>query len=96
MKLVCGDTSWNEVVIYAEFVLFGFILFLLILYSYIRIFIIIQKLPSVVERSKAFSTCSSHLMAVELFYESGITTYLPPKPVTWQEEKKCFLFSMQL
>ncbi|XP_027716658.1 olfactory receptor 10AG1-like [Vombatus ursinus] len=79
MKLVSGDISWNEVLMYADAVLFGFIPFLLILYSYIRIFITIQKLPSVVGRSKAFSTCSSHLMVVGLFFGSGIIAYLQPK-----------------
>ncbi|XP_036621299.1 olfactory receptor 10AG1-like [Trichosurus vulpecula] len=79
MKLACGDKSWNEVLVYAEVSLFGFIPFLLILYSYIRIFITIQKLPSAIGRSKAFSTCSSHLMVVGLFYGSGIIAYLQPK-----------------
>ncbi|XP_068947104.1 olfactory receptor 10AG1-like [Petaurus breviceps papuanus] len=79
IKLACGDTSWNEVLLYGVVVLFGFIPFLLILYSYVRIFITIQKLPSVVGRSKAFSTCSSHLMVVGLFYGSGIIAYVQPK-----------------
>ncbi|XP_003773870.1 olfactory receptor 10AG1-like [Sarcophilus harrisii] len=79
MKLACGDTFWNEVLFYTVVVLFAFIPFLLILYSYIRIFITIQKLPSVMGRSKAFSTCTSHLMVVGLFYGSGIIEYLQPK-----------------
>ncbi|XP_074083941.1 olfactory receptor 10AG1-like [Macrotis lagotis] len=79
MKLACGDISWSEFSVYADAVLFGFTPFLLILYSYTRIFITIQKLPSVTGRSKAFSTCSSHLMVVGLFYGSGLITYLKPK-----------------
>ncbi|XP_001373971.3 olfactory receptor 10AG1-like [Monodelphis domestica] len=79
MKLACGNTTWNEILVYVEVVSFGFIPFVLILYSYIKIFITIQKLPSVMGRSKAFSTCSSHLMVVVLFYGSGIVAYLQPK-----------------
>ncbi|KAM8971077.1 olfactory receptor 10AG1-like [Sarcophilus harrisii] len=79
MKLACGDKFWNEVSFYTLVVLFSFIPFLLILYSYIRIFITIQNLPSVMGRSKAFSTCSSHLIVVVLFYVSGAITYLLPK-----------------
>ncbi|KAM8971076.1 olfactory receptor 10AG1-like [Sarcophilus harrisii] len=79
MKLACEDTFWNEVTFYTIIVLFAFIPFLLIFYSYIRIFITIQKLPSIIGRSKAFSTCSSHLMVVTLFYGSGIISYLQSK-----------------
>ncbi|XP_074087879.1 olfactory receptor 10AG1-like [Macrotis lagotis] len=79
MMLSCGDTFWNEVSVYADTVLFGFFPFLLILSSYIRIFISIHKLPTVIGRSKTFSTCSSHLRVMGLFYGSGIIAYLQPK-----------------
>ncbi|XP_074087895.1 olfactory receptor 10AG1-like [Macrotis lagotis] len=81
MKLACGDTSWNEVMAYADSVIFGFVPLLLILFSYNRIFMTIRKLPSGMGRSKAFSTCSSHLMVVGLFYGSGIIAYLQPKTI---------------
>ncbi|XP_074087881.1 olfactory receptor 10AG1-like [Macrotis lagotis] len=79
MMLSCGDTFWNEVSVYADTVLFGFFPFLLIISSYTRIFISIHKLPTVIGRSKAFSTCSSHLIVMGLFYGSGIIAYLQPK-----------------
>ncbi|XP_074087885.1 olfactory receptor 10AG1-like [Macrotis lagotis] len=79
IMLTCGDTFWNEVSLYSDTVLFGFFPFLLILYSYTRIFISIHKLPTEIGRSKAFSTCSSHLIVMGLFYGSGIIAHLQIK-----------------
>ncbi|XP_027716665.1 olfactory receptor 10AG1-like [Vombatus ursinus] len=79
MKLTCGDTSGDEFFIYFDCVLFGLIPFLLILLSYIRILSTILKLPSTTGRYKAFSTCSSHLIVVCLFYGSGFIAYLQSK-----------------
>ncbi|XP_074131987.1 olfactory receptor 10AG1-like [Sminthopsis crassicaudata] len=76
MKLACGDTSWYKFFIYFDCFLFGLIPFFLILFSYIRILCAILKLPSATGRSKAFSTCSSHLIVVCLFYGSGLIAYL--------------------
>ncbi|XP_074131991.1 olfactory receptor 10AG1-like [Sminthopsis crassicaudata] len=76
MKLTCGDTSWDKFFIYFDCFLFGLIPFILILFSYIRILNAILKLPSTTGRSKAFSTCSSHLIVVCLFYGSGFIAYL--------------------
>ncbi|KAM9659486.1 olfactory receptor 10AG1-like [Trichechus inunguis] len=78
LKLACGDIFVNETVVYISSVLFGMVPFLLILGSYTKIISIILKLPSATSRAKAFSTCSSHLMVVVLFFGSGIITYLRP------------------
>ncbi|XP_043827825.1 olfactory receptor 10AG1-like isoform X2 [Dromiciops gliroides] len=78
LKLACGDISVNEFYSYAGAILFAMIPFLLILLSYIKIITTIQKLPSAMGRQKAFSTCSSHLMVVVLFFGSGIISYLLP------------------
>ncbi|XP_074087898.1 olfactory receptor 10AG1-like [Macrotis lagotis] len=76
MKLACGDTSGIEFFIFFDCFLFAFIPFLLILYSYIRILSTILKLSSITGRSKAFSTCSSHLIVVCLYYGSGVIAYM--------------------
>ncbi|MBZ3873106.1 Olfactory receptor 2D3 [Sciurus carolinensis] len=39
----------------------------------------VLKLPSSTGRTKAFSTCSSHLIVVILFYGSATVTSLKPK-----------------
>ncbi|XP_064145184.1 olfactory receptor 10AG1-like [Loxodonta africana] len=78
LKLACGDTFVNEMLVYTVAVLFGMVPFLLIVGSYSKIMSIILKLPSATSRAKAFSTCSSHLMVVVLFFGSAIITYLRP------------------
>ncbi|XP_061448045.1 olfactory receptor 10A7-like [Rhineura floridana] len=79
VKLVCGDTSINEQIALVEVALLGIIPFALIFMSYMCIASTILKMQSVEGRKKTFSTCSSHLMVVMLFYGSGITVYLKPK-----------------
>ncbi|XP_068947105.1 olfactory receptor 10AG1-like [Petaurus breviceps papuanus] len=79
LQVACGDTSMNELSVYAHVGLFGMILFILILNSYIRIITTIMKLPSATGRSKAFSTCSSHLIVVSLFFVTAIMTHLQTK-----------------
>nr|XP_003422681.2 olfactory receptor 10AG1-like [Loxodonta africana] len=78
LKLACGDTFVNEMLVYILSVLFVMVPFLLILGSYSKIISIILKLPSATSQAKAFSTCSSHLMVVVLFFGSGIIAYLRP------------------
>ncbi|XP_074827495.1 olfactory receptor 10A4-like isoform X2 [Natator depressus] len=75
LKLACTDTYRNEIAVYTIAVTFIMVPFLLILVSYIRIL----SIPSAAGRSKTFSTCSSHLIVVTLFFGSGIVTYLRPK-----------------
>ncbi|XP_016278341.2 olfactory receptor 10AG1-like [Monodelphis domestica] len=75
LKLACGDTSGDEFFLYVDCFLFSLTPFLMILMSYIKILRTVLKLPSTTGRSKAFSTCSSHVMVVCLFYGSGLTAY---------------------
>ncbi|XP_054849778.1 olfactory receptor 10C1-like [Eublepharis macularius] len=79
VNLVCGDISINELVAQVEVALLAVIPFALVLMSYVCIGSTILKIPSVEGRRKAFSTCSSHLMVVVVFYGSGMTVYLKPK-----------------
>uniref|UniRef100_A0A8B9WEN8 Olfactory receptor n=1 Tax=Bos mutus grunniens TaxID=30521 RepID=A0A8B9WEN8_BOSMU len=79
LKLACGDTLITETLVYVIAVLVVTVPFMLILGSYVRIIETILKLPSATGRAKAFSTCSSHLMVVALFFGSGLITYLRPK-----------------
>ncbi|XP_011380751.1 olfactory receptor 10AG1-like [Pteropus vampyrus] len=79
LELVCGDTFMTEMLIDVVTVVVVAILFMLILGSYVKIILTILKLPSAIGRAKAFSTCSSHLMVVALFFVSGVIAYLRPK-----------------
>ncbi|XP_037695113.1 olfactory receptor 10AG1-like [Choloepus didactylus] len=77
--LACGDTSAHEIPVYLEALLFGAAPFMLILASYSKIISTILRLPTAQGRAKAFSTCSSHLLVVLLFFGSATITYLRPK-----------------
>ncbi|CAK6449413.1 unnamed protein product, partial [Pipistrellus nathusii] len=79
LKLACGNTFVNVMMVYLIAVLFVMVPFLLILLSYGKIISTIFKLPSATSRGKAFSTCSSHLIVVALFFGSAIITYLRPR-----------------
>ncbi|XP_052037225.1 olfactory receptor 10AG1-like [Apodemus sylvaticus] len=79
LKLACGDTSINEMYVYVVAILLAAIPFILILTSYSKIIATILRLPTAEGRAKAFSTCSSHLVVVVLFFASASITYLMPK-----------------
>ncbi|ELV10500.1 olfactory receptor 10C1 [Tupaia chinensis] len=88
VKLACIDTSHNEIVMFAISVLFIMSPCLLILCSYVRILVAILKIPSAAGRHKAFSTCSSHILVVSLFYGTALFTYLQPKAMHTPETDK--------
>ncbi|XP_034351961.1 olfactory receptor 10AG1-like [Arvicanthis niloticus] len=79
LKLACGDTSIHELSVYLVAMLFVAFPFTLILASYSKIIATILRLPTATGRAKAFSTCSSHLLVVFLFFGSATITYLRPK-----------------
>ncbi|NXD17442.1 O5AS1 protein, partial [Nothocercus nigrocapillus] len=78
LKLSCSSVRVNEVLLFA---LCGFIqtsTFLIIVASYACILCTILRTCAAEGRHKAFSTCTSHLTAVVLFYGSLLFTYLRP------------------
>jgi olfactory receptor len=79
VKLACVDTSHNEIVLFAVSLIFIMSPCLLILCSYIHIFVTIWRIPSAAGRHKTFSRCSSHVLVVSLFYGTALFTYLQPK-----------------
>nr|ALG94735.1 olfactory receptor 12 [Nannospalax galili]ALG94736.1 olfactory receptor 12 [Nannospalax galili]ALG94737.1 olfactory receptor 12 [Nannospalax galili]ALG94738.1 olfactory receptor 12 [Nannospalax galili]ALG94739.1 olfactory receptor 12 [Nannospalax galili] len=79
LKLGCGDTSVHELSVYLVVMVVAAIPFILVLTSYGRIIATILRLPTAKGQGKAFSTCSSHLLVVVMFYGSGAITYLRPK-----------------
>ncbi|KAM6033003.1 olfactory receptor 10AG1-like [Theristicus caerulescens] len=79
LELACADTFWNQVMLYTIILLFAILPFSFIVTSYIQIIRAILKIPSGLGRHKAFSTCSSHLGVVTLFYGSATVIYLKPR-----------------
>ncbi|XP_034643195.1 olfactory receptor 12-like, partial [Trachemys scripta elegans] len=80
INLSCSDTFLNNIVM---FTLCGFIIAitaLIVLISYFYVISTILRIRSAEGRRKAFSTCTSHLVAVTLFY--GTTAFMYAQP-TW-------------
>ncbi|XP_012789298.2 olfactory receptor 10A5 [Sorex araneus] len=93
LKLVCADTALFEIYAIVGTILVVMIPCLLILCSYTRIAAAILKIPSTKGKHKAFSTCSSHLLVVSLFYVSSSLTYFRPKSNNSPESKKMLSLS---
>ncbi|KAM6308493.1 olfactory receptor 5AS1-like [Aegotheles albertisi] len=93
LELSCSNTHINEVLL---FTLCGFIqtsTFLTIVVSYTCILSTILRIRMADSRHKAFSTCTSHLMAVGLFYGSLLFTYLrPSSSYSFDRDKVISLF----
>ncbi|XP_062053929.1 olfactory receptor 2A7 isoform X1 [Lepus europaeus] len=91
LKLACADTHINEnmVLAGATSVLVG--PFSSIVVSYVCILCAILQIKSGEGQRKAFSTCSSHLCVVGLFYGTAIITYVGPRYGSPKEQKKYLL-----
>ena len=68
LDLACADTFWNQVVLLTITLGFVILPFCLIVLSDMRIVREILRIPSVLGRHKAFSTCSSHLGVLTLLW----------------------------
>ncbi|XP_032068140.1 olfactory receptor 1052-like [Thamnophis elegans] len=78
LQLACSDISLNNLL---KLVFIGFTLIatiLAILTSYIYVLITILKMHSAKARRKAFSTCTSHLMVITIFYGGLAFVYAQP------------------
>ncbi|XFF84659.1 hypothetical protein AB1E18_010878 [Capra hircus] len=78
LALSCSDSSRSEMVF---FILAGFnIIFtiMVILVSYLFIFVTILRVRSSEGHQKGFSTCASHLTSISIFYGAGAFMYLQP------------------
>ncbi|XP_055990986.1 olfactory receptor 1F1-like [Sorex fumeus] len=78
LNLSCSDIYINEMMIFIEASLITLAPCMCILVSYILITCAILRVPSTQGRWKAFSTCSSHLAVVSLFYGTIIFLYFNP------------------
>ncbi|XP_039102354.1 olfactory receptor 6N1-like [Hyaena hyaena] len=78
MRLACVDTGWHARVHGAVIGVATGCNFVLILGLYGGILRAVLKLPSAASRAKAFSTCSSHMTVVALFYASAFAVYVGP------------------
>ncbi|XP_056416059.1 olfactory receptor 1019-like [Hyla sarda] len=92
-KLTCSDTFLNWVVILLFGGLTSVICISTILYSYLNILVTILRINSSKGRNKAFSTCTSHLTCICIFYTTLMLTYLrPPSDVLPINDKLISVF----
>uniref|UniRef100_A0A8C3FN52 Olfactory receptor n=1 Tax=Chrysemys picta bellii TaxID=8478 RepID=A0A8C3FN52_CHRPI len=77
IKLSCSDLHMVLVIFLLSFIMI-LLPFLLTLTSYVCIISTILRIPSTTGRQKAFSTCSSHLIMVTIFYGTLIIVYMLP------------------
>ncbi|KAG8558703.1 hypothetical protein GDO81_017115 [Engystomops pustulosus] len=79
LSLGCGNIFVIEFAIFVIGVLILMIPVVLIITTYIQIIRTILKIKSIDGQQKMFSTCSSHLLVVTLFYGSAMTVYMKPR-----------------
>ncbi|XP_017503886.3 olfactory receptor 5B2-like [Manis javanica] len=78
MGLSCSDKHISEVVLVFLSSFNALLALMVVLISYLFIFITILKMPSAQGHQKALSTCASHLTTVSIFYGTIIFMYLQP------------------
>ncbi|KAM8927176.1 olfactory receptor 5V1-like [Pelodytes ibericus] len=78
IKVACKSTQTSKILLYVVSVFLGISPFLYIVVSYVHIISSIMKIGSSEGRWKAFSTCSSHLIVVTVFYGTANFNYVGP------------------
>ncbi|XP_040217055.1 olfactory receptor 1G1-like [Rana temporaria] len=77
-QISCSDPFINMVVLFLESAILGLGIFLMTFLPYVYIFSTILRIRSKTGKRKAFSTCTSHITVVSIFYGSIIFIYLVP------------------
>ncbi|XP_075185900.1 olfactory receptor 10C1-like [Anomaloglossus baeobatrachus] len=78
-NLSCSDPFLSNVTTSLAAVMATVLPFFTIMGFYIHIIYTVLKIESIQGKTKAFSTCSSHLIVASLFYGSAIIVYVRPK-----------------
>ncbi|XP_078496758.1 olfactory receptor 11G2-like [Lissotriton helveticus] len=78
MTLSCKRDYVTEITFFSFATTMNVSTFLFILITYMYIIYTILRMPSAAGRQKAFSTCSSHLIVVSLFFGSVMFMYMRP------------------
>ncbi|XP_001378341.3 olfactory receptor 13A1-like [Monodelphis domestica] len=78
LLLSCTSTYLNDIMIVIADIYFGVVSFVLTMVSYGFIISNILKIRTTEGKKKAFSTCSSHLIVVTIYYTTITYTYMLP------------------
>ncbi|KAM5165035.1 olfactory receptor 13H1-like [Mantella aurantiaca] len=79
LELACGNLTFFKAALFVESLFTLVLPLVFIVISYILILSSILKIRSTDGRSKAFSTCASHLTVVSMFYGTTISMYVGQK-----------------
>ncbi|KAM5171569.1 olfactory receptor 11L1-like [Mantella aurantiaca] len=90
LGLACGDISVVELEVMFLCVIVAIIPFFIIIISYVYIIFTISEIPSITGRRKVFSTCSSHLIVVSMYYITLMSVYMVPRRGQLQNITKFF------
>ncbi|XP_073490969.1 olfactory receptor 2T5-like [Aquarana catesbeiana] len=78
VNISSSGTEMFYIFMYAECLVFGLCPVMCNLMSYVKIIRVIQRIKSKDGRSKVFSTCSSHLIVMVIYYGSAVSVYMTP------------------
>ncbi|EOA92647.1 Olfactory receptor 11A1, partial [Anas platyrhynchos] len=92
LELSCSETRVVMLVTFMLSLLDLVFPFLFMLASYVCIIAAILRIPSRVSRQKAFSTCSSHLTVITVFYGTLIIVYMMSRSVSLRQLNKVLSF----
>ncbi|XP_053218687.1 olfactory receptor 6F1-like [Podarcis raffonei] len=89
-SIACSETQTLELMSFIFSTIFTLPPFSLTVTSYTFIITTILRIPSATGRQKAFSTCSSHLVVVTIYYGTLILVYVLPKTENMRKLNKVF------
>ncbi|XP_058132292.1 olfactory receptor 13A1-like [Dasypus novemcinctus] len=78
LLLACSSTKLNNIMVVIADIFFGVVNSLFTMVSYTFIIASILRIRSAEGKRRAFSTCSSHLLVVGMYYSTVIYTYILP------------------
>ncbi|XP_067400756.1 olfactory receptor 13G1-like [Emydura macquarii macquarii] len=88
LKLSCSDTSLNKTLNFLADAVFGMGSCAITLMSYYFILRTILKIHSTEGKKKVFSTCSSQLIVVSLYFSTSIYSYIHPSSASSPDRDK--------
>ena len=89
-KISCTDSTLNTLLVFIFSAFIQVFTFMTIMVSYTFVLFTILKKKSEKGRSKAFSTCSAHLLSVSLFYGTLFFMYVHPGSGPSEEHNKIY------
>ncbi|XP_044279533.1 olfactory receptor 14A16-like [Varanus komodoensis] len=78
LKLACSESNLFETGVLSLVVIFSLVCCIFIVVSYVHIFAVVLRIPSVRGRQKTFSTCLPHLIVFSTLIVTGYFAYLRP------------------